>query len=100
MPDLRRGSRVVPGAPVGAALPSGPEELVARSRSSEQITVECPGCGRCYSAWTHGAADVDFDPAIGDPGYLRGVCTTVCPHCGYADCLGGGTTAERELWHG
>ena len=73
---------------------------MARSRSSEQITVECPGCGRCYGAWTSGAADVDFDPAIGDPGYLRGVCTTVCPHCGYADCLGGGATAERELWHG
>jgi hypothetical protein len=72
---------------------------VARSEASEQITVECPRCGRCYGAWTHGAVDVDCDPAIGDPAFLRGACTTVCPHCGHQDYLGRGVTAEHELWH-
>ena len=71
---------------------------MAGSRTSDQITVECPRCGRCYGAWTHGACDVDCDPAIGDPGYLRVACTTVCPHCGHADCLGRGASAEHELW--
>jgi hypothetical protein len=42
---------------------------------------------------------VDCDPAIGDPGFLRGACTAVCPHCGHQEHLGRGITAEHELWH-
>ncbi len=71
---------------------------MAASHSSEQITVECPRCGRCYRAWTHGSADVDFDPALGDPGWMRAACTTTCPYCGAGDCHGPGAQPERSLW--
>lgn len=68
--------------------------LTARA---DQITAECPRCGRVYENWALGTPDLECDPALGDPGWIRAASDTTCPHCGQTSCCSG-LAAERERW--
>jgi len=57
-------------------------------RPAERLILECPGCGRCYEEWPATAPDLALDPELADPGYLRFVASTTCPHCGHTACRG------------
>jgi len=66
------------------------------ARSAGQITVECPGCGRCFSDWAPSAGEVDFDPELGDPGYVSSFSACTCPNCGRQVFVGGPLPPEHE----
>ena len=45
----------------------------------EEITVECPKCGRSYEDWYRASVNLDLDPF--DDKYLGNCSTATCPHC-------------------
>ncbi|SVD42145.1 uncharacterized protein METZ01_LOCUS394999 [marine metagenome] len=45
----------------------------------EDITVECPKCGRSYEDWYRASVNLDLDPF--DDEYLESCSTATCPHC-------------------
>ena len=45
----------------------------------EEITVECPKCGRSYEDWYRASVNLDLDPL--DDEYLESCSTAKCPHC-------------------
>ncbi len=67
------------------------------ARSAERLTVECPKCGQVFETWALGAPDLDFDPDLGDPGWVSAASAATCPHCGGTSCCSG-LAAEREAW--
>jgi len=62
-----------------------PQEGMAKS---ESITVECPKCGDHFQDWWRPCANLEFDPELGDPGYLDCAAIATCPHCGETIRLG------------
>lgn len=65
--------------------------------AAERLTVECPKCGKVFETWALGAPDLDFDPDLGDPGWVSAASAATCPHCGGTSCCSG-LAAEREAW--
>jgi endogenous inhibitor of DNA gyrase (YacG/DUF329 family) len=57
--------------------------------AGQQITVECPRCGTTFSVWPQDAPVLDFDPQLGDPGWIRSHAEATCPECGKSACCGG-----------
>ena len=57
--------------------------------AGEQITMECPRCGATFDVWPQSAPVLDFDPALGDPGWLASHAAATCPECGESACCGG-----------
>ena len=45
----------------------------------EEITVECPKCGRFYEDWYRPSVNLDLDSF--DDEYLESCSTATCPHC-------------------
>ena len=73
------------------------------ARSAERLTAECPRCGQVFETWALGAPDLDFDPELGDPGWVSAASAATCPHCGDTSCCSGslpsarpGATSEEE----
>jgi hypothetical protein len=66
------------------------------SRSADEITLECPGCGRCFVEWVETSRPLDFDPELGDPGFVSAVAVCSCPGCGYQVPIGGPLPPEHE----
>ena len=56
--------------------------------ADHQITVECPRCGATYEVWPQSAPVLDFDPALGDPGWVASHAAVTCPECGKSSCCG------------
>jgi endogenous inhibitor of DNA gyrase (YacG/DUF329 family) len=67
------------------------------ARAAERLTVECPHCGQTFDTWAMGTPELDFDPAVADPGFLSAASAATCPHCGDTSCCSG-LAAEREAW--
>jgi hypothetical protein len=65
------------------------------ARPVGEITVECPGCGRCFTDWTP-VVEVDFDPDLGDPGFVSSTAACTCPQCGHQVLIGGPLPPEHE----
>jgi endogenous inhibitor of DNA gyrase (YacG/DUF329 family) len=57
--------------------------------AGEQITVECPRCGATYEVWPRNEPVLDFDPQLGDPGWVASHAAATCPECGKSSCCGG-----------
>lgn len=66
------------------------------ARSPGQITLECPRCGRCFADWAPIADEVDFDPELGDPGFVTAEAERSCPDCGCQVPVGGPLPPEHE----
>jgi predicted metal-binding protein len=66
------------------------------ARSAAEITLECPGCGSCFVAWAEPAGEVDFDPELGDPGFVSAISVAVCPDCGTQVPIGGPLPPEHQ----
>jgi hypothetical protein len=67
------------------------------ARAAERLTVECPRCGQAFDTWAMGMPELDFDPAVADPGWVSAAAAATCPHCGATACCSG-LAAEREAW--
>jgi hypothetical protein len=47
----------------------------------ESVTVRCR-CGHVFQDWIRQSVNLDLDPGLGDPEYLRDCASAVCPSCG------------------
>jgi endogenous inhibitor of DNA gyrase (YacG/DUF329 family) len=58
--------------------------------AGDRVTVECPGCGRCFDAGPRAAfasgLELDVDPELADPAFLSAAAGAPCPHCGHVAC--------------
>ena len=53
--------------------------------------------GRSSRPGRSATPDLDFDPAVADPGWMAAASSATCPHCGATERCSG-LAAEREAW--
>jgi len=62
----------------------------------EEVTVECPKCGRSYSTFYRGSMNLELDAF--DEEYVREMSTGTCPDCGHAVELGALVVERDGTW--
>ena len=63
----------------------------------EEVTIECPKCGRSYQTFYRGSMNLELDPQFDDD-YIREMSTGTCPDCGGVVELGSLVVEPDGTW--